>query len=160
MSTPSGERHLDDRGVDDHPGAGLWIGLALGAPVMAYGAIELVRHSSLRRAFDVAAFAGGGVVVHDLVVAPLVVAAVWLVGRLVPPPLRTPVRAGILGSALVVALAWPPLAGYGDRADNATVHPLDYTTAVLTVLAALWIAVACWGAIAALRARRSRGGSR
>ena len=38
------------------------------------------------------------------------------------------------GSALVVAIGWPGLRGYGNKSDNATIHPLDYGSAVLTVL--------------------------
>jgi hypothetical protein len=140
--------------ANDRPGRGFWIGLALGTPVMVYGAYELVQQAGWPRSFDVATWLGGGLLLHDLVLVPLVLALVWAVGRVTPPFVRLPVRAGILGSALIVAVAWPALRGYGDRPDNATVHPLDYRSSVLTALGILWAAVAL-GAVVAW-ARRSR----
>ena len=62
----------------------------------------------------------------------------------------------MLGSALIVAIGWPALRGYGNKPDNATIHPLDYGTSVLTALALLWAAVALWVLLASLRRRRVR----
>ena len=62
----------------------------------------------------------------------------------------------MLGSALIVAIAWPALRGYGNKPDNPTIHPLDYGTSVLTALALLWAAVALWVLLASLRRRRVR----
>ncbi len=140
--------------TSDRPGTGLWIGLALGTPVMLYGAYGLVHQAGWTRSFQVATWLGGGLLLHDLLLVPVVLALVWAVGKVVPPPLRLPVRVGILGSALIVAVAWPALRGYGDKPDNATVHPLDYTSAVLTALAMLWAAAALWGVLAWVRRPR------
>ena len=142
--------------TDERPGLGFWIGLALGTPIMAYGAYELVAQVGWPRAFDVATWLGGGLLLHDLVLVPIVLASVWGIGRVAPPAVRNPLRAGILGSALIVAVAWPALRGYGDRPDNATVHPLDYGSAVLTALAILWGAVVLWSVLAIVRRRRIR----
>jgi hypothetical protein len=132
---------------DDRPGRGFWIGLALGTPVMVYGAFELIHEAGFPRAFAAARWLGAGLLLHDLVLVPIVLALVWAVGRVAPPRLRTPLRAGILCSALIVAIAWPALRGYGRRADNLSVHPLDYTSAVLTALVILWGAVVLWTAV-------------
>jgi hypothetical protein len=139
---------------DEHPGPGFWIGLALGTPVMVYGAYELVQQAGWPRSFAVARWLGAGLLLHDLVLVPIVLALVWTVGRVVPPWLCTPVRAGILGSALIVAVGFPALRGYGDRPDNPTVHPLDYGSAVLTALAILWGVVAVWATVAWVRRPR------
>jgi hypothetical protein len=142
--------------TDDGPGLGFWIGLALGTPVMLYGASELVQQAGWPRTFEVATWLGGGLLVHDLVLAPIVLVVVWALGRITRPPLRAPLRVGVLGSGLIVAVAWPALRGYGDRPDNATVHPLDYGSAVLTALALLWGAVGAWCVVAFLRRRPVR----
>ncbi len=139
--------------ADDTPGRGFWIGIAVGAPVMVYGAAELIGQAGWPRARDVAVWLGGGLLVHDVLLAPLVIAAVWAVGTVFPADLRAPIRAGILGSALVIAIGWPALRGSGNRPDNRTVHPLDYSTAVLTALALVWLLVALWMAIGAVRRR-------
>ena len=146
----------DEVVADERPGLGFWIGLALGTPVMVYGAYELVQQMGWPRAFDVANWLGGGLLLHDLVLVPIVLALVWAIGRIAPGLVRTPLRVGVLGSALIVAVAWPALRGYGDRPDNATVHPLDYGSAVLTALAILWGAVAMWSVVGVLRDRRPR----
>jgi hypothetical protein len=140
--------------VSDEPGRGFWIGLALGTPVMAYGAIALVDRAGWPRALAAGRWLAGGLLLHDLVLVPVVLGVVWLVGRVTPDWLRTPARAGLLGSALVVALGWPGLRGYGKRPDNATIHPLHYSSAVLTVLGALWCATAVWAAWRFTRRRR------
>jgi hypothetical protein len=144
--------------VEEHerPGPGFWIGLALGTPIMFYGAYELVHQAGWPRAFEVAKWLGGGVLLHDLVLVPIVLAVVWAIGPVSPPLVRNPVRAGVLGSALIVAIGWPALRQYGNRPDNATIHPLDYGTSVVTALAVLWCAVALWILVAFLRRTRAR----
>jgi hypothetical protein len=137
-------------------GPGLWIGLALGVPVMTYGSIGLVRHADPHRVRDLAIWVVGGDVVHDLIVAPLMVLTVWAVGCALAPSWRTPVRSGLLASALVVALAWPGLSGLGNEAHNPTVHPFDQTQALAWVLAGIWSAVVVWCTLVLVNAR---GGS-
>jgi hypothetical protein len=144
---------VDER---ERPGVGFWIGLALGTPVMVYGAYELVRQAGWPRAFDVAKWLGGGLLLHDLVLVPIVLAIVWALGQVPSPLVRNPLRAGVLGSALIAAVGWPALRGYGNKPDNATIHPLDYGRSVLTALALLWGAVAVWVLLALVRRRRVR----
>ena len=55
-------------------------------------------------------------------------------------------RAAVLGSGLILAIGWPGLRGYGNKPDNATIHPLDYSTAVLTLLVLVWAAALAWSA--------------
>jgi hypothetical protein len=145
--------------VTDESGRGFWIGLALGTPFVLYGAIELVHRAGWPRAIAAGQWLAVGLLLHDFVLVPLVLAVVWLVGRAAPPWLRTPLRAGVLGSVLVLALGWPGLRGYGNKPDNATIHPLDYTAAVVTVLATMWIALTLWATWRGIRSRamRSRG---
>ena len=152
MNTPSSTRALEE--TEDRPGVGFWIGLALGTPVMIYGAYELVQQAGWPRTIDVARWLGSGLLLHDLVLVPIVLGVVWAIGRIASPSVRNPLRVGVLGSALIVAVAWPALRGYGHRPDNTTVHPLDYQSAVLTALAILWAAVALWSLLAFLRRAR------
>ena len=124
---------------------------------MVYGAYELVQQAGWPRAFGVARWFGG----RDPAPRPRARAdrARRRVGdRPVDAPLlvQTPLRAAVLGSALVVAVGWPALRGYGNKADNATIHPLDYGSAVLT---AAGVAVGSCGARVvgvASRSARSR----
>ena len=84
-------KDVTDEVVDDErPGLGFWIGLALGTPVMVYGAYELVQQMGWSRAFDVAKWLGGGSALHDLVLVPIVLALVWATGRIAPGIVRVP----------------------------------------------------------------------
>jgi hypothetical protein len=152
----SGRPGGEDPRLDDRTGTGLWVGLALGVPLMAYGAWQLVRQISLDRALTVGVWVGGGALVHDALIAPLIILVVWLTGRLLPAPYRNAVRAGVLGTVLIVALGWPALAGYGNHPDNRSIHPLDYGTAVMTAVAVLW-AVVVMHTLWRYRSRRRTG---
>jgi hypothetical protein len=135
------------------PGRGFWIGLALGTPLMLYGVVGLVDQTRWSRSFGVARWFGGGILLHDLVLVPTMIGVVWVIGRATPSPVHTPLRVAVLASALVVAIGWPGLRGYGNRPDNATIHPLDYTSGVLTVLALVWAVALGWSAWRLVRRR-------
>jgi hypothetical protein len=140
MSVPE---HLDEQEI---PGRGFWIGLVFGTPIMVYGAIELVQQIGQARALSVARWFGGGILLHDLVLVPIVLGVVWAIGRWTPAAVHTPLRTAVLGTGLIVAVGWPGLRGYGNKPDNATIHPLDYTSAVVTLLVLLWVAALAWSA--------------
>lgn len=126
--------------TDDEHHRGFWVALALGGGVLAFGAIGFVRDTPFARVREVAAWVVGADLLHDFLIAPLILAVVCLCGK-VPTNLRTVVRSGVLASLLVIAFGWPGLRGYGARPDNATIHPLNSTTAVLTSLAIAWSAI-------------------
>ena len=70
-------------------------------------------------------------VLHDGLLLPLSIGAGFLIGRIVPSPLRTPVRvAGVIGLALTV-VALPLVLGRGRVADNPSILPLDYGRGLL-----------------------------
>ena len=73
-----------------------------------------------------------------------------------PAACSAPVRAGLFASIVVILVGWAALRGYGrDQVpDNPTVDPLNYGTAVLTVLLTVWAAVALWAGFAIRRSRR------
>jgi hypothetical protein len=125
---------------------------------MVYGAVELVQQTGWPRAFGVARWFAGGILLHDLVLVPIVLTVVWAIGKWTPPAMHTPLRTAVLGTGLVVAVGWPGLRGYGNKPDNATIHPLDYRAAVLSLLVLLWVAVLAWSAWRLARpAERRRG---
>lgn len=110
----------------------------------------------------------GVLVAHDGVVAPLTHLIGGGLRRVRPVLLRTPLQVGLALSAMVSLFALPLLRDWGEGAQptNASVQPIDYTSAWLVVLAVVWGAagaLALWPAVsqrAAFRRRQPRGGNR
>ena len=99
----------------------------------------------------------GADLLHDLVIAPTVGCVGVFLARLLPRPWRYPVQAGVMASAIVLAVGWAPLRGYGHATaiGNPTVQPLDYSTAIAAVVSVVWSLVLCWFAIIAVRHHRA-----
>jgi hypothetical protein len=139
-------------------GAGFWIGAVIGIGIMVFGAMGLLDASPATRPGQVIFGLVGLDLLHDALVAPLACAIGLVLTRLLPARMRAPIRAGLFASAVVILVGWAAWRGYGRDSvpDNPTVDPLDYGSAVLTVLAMVWGAVAVWVAIVWRRARPAR----
>ncbi|MEO5678596.1 MAG: hypothetical protein ABIS47_02905 [Acidimicrobiales bacterium] len=83
-------------------------------------------------------------VIHDLVVAPLAIAVGWLVVRFAPRPLKAPLQAALVLTAVLVAVSWPALRGYGRIASNPTYLPRHYGSGLVVTLGAVWVVCAAW----------------
>lgn len=94
-----------------------------------------------------------GALVHDLIVAPLAIAVGWVVVRYAPRALKAPLQMVLVISAVLVAVSWPALRGYGQVPSNPTYLPRDYASGLLLSLAAVWAVGATW---ALARLRRGR----
>jgi hypothetical protein len=143
--------------MTERHGARFWICCAVGLAAMVYGAAGFLDRAPFSVGTTVVAWVVGADLLHDLVIAPLVcVIGFVLAGRL-PQLLRWPVRAAALTSAVVLVVAYPALRGFGrDTAPgNRSVQPLDYPTAVATVLAVVWGLALLWVLVAWL-GQRSR----
>jgi hypothetical protein len=138
-------------------GALFWIGAVIGIGVMAFGVKGLLDAAPSTQPNQVGLSLLGLDLLHDLIVAPIVCLVGLLLTRLLPDRVRAPVRAGLFASAIVTLVGWAALRGYGhDQVpDNPTVDPLNYATAVLTVLAVVWVAVIAWAGSAWWLGRRA-----
>ena len=63
----------------------------VGGAVMAYGVVGLLGASAATQPRNLGAFFLGAGIVHDAIVAPVVVLVGWLIARLLPPFVRPPV---------------------------------------------------------------------
>lgn len=81
--------------------------------------------------------------VHDLVLAPIVVAAGYGLTRLVPARVRSIVTAAVFVSGVVVLYSYPLVRGFGRFAEfNSSRLPNNYATGLIFVLAAIWTVAA------------------
>ncbi len=134
---------------------GLLVGLACGIPFLAVGVANFAANFNATDFRSFLRYYVGGDIVHDLIVAPIVAVIGIVVIRRAPVMTRAPLRAALFGSAVAVAVAWPALRGYGRMRtpDNASVQPLNYATAVGTVVGVIWVMSALWLAVIWLRMR-------
>lgn len=135
--------------------------LVLGAALVGYGGWLLVSRQHPAALLQVLGWLAAGVLLHDLVLAPLVAG----LGRLWP---RVPRTAAVAGTAVLVVLgpvtlvAIPVLGRFGARPDDPTLLPRDYTAgwfvvATVVVLGAVAAALA-GNALGSGRAGRGRNG--
>lgn len=137
-------------------GRASWVGLGLGLAVMVYGFAGLFADARATRPSKALAWLVGADVLHDLVFVPVVLAVGWVLARVARGAFRWPVRAGVIGTALTIAIGWIPLRGYGRLPDNPSLAPLDYRAAIVAVIAGVWCACALWAAFNVATGRRAR----
>lgn len=135
---------------------GLLVGLALGLPVLAYGIRGAIVDAADTHPAGLARWVVGLAVVNDLLVIPAAIAVAWALRRVTPGPAWPAVRAGLLSSAVLVAVAWPLVRGYGADPGNPSLFPRNYATGLAAALTVVWAVVLAVVAAGAVRAGRRR----
>jgi hypothetical protein len=135
------------------PDRWFWIGAIAGLALIAIGLRGLVHDRAATQPSDLIKWLLGAGIVHDAVIAPVVVVAAWITGRIVPARARSPIRLGLAGTALLVVLIWPLVQGWGRRTANPSALPLDYGRNLIATLAVLWAVVIV---VAVVRLRSAR----
>lgn len=144
---------MNVRGTDDPtpPYSRLfWPGVLVGWAFIANGVRGLLENQRVVHTSGFVRVFVGAVLVHDLLVAPFVLAVGTAVGRFVPRRIRPDVQAGLVISGVVVLFAFPFVRGYGRIPDNPTILPRNYAQGLALTLAAVWIVIV---AVALLRRR-------
>ncbi|MEU6424364.1 hypothetical protein ABZ860_00595 [Microbispora sp. NPDC046973] len=130
------------------------LGYGLGGGLIVTGLAGLVVDARLTDPLGWALWFGGLIVAHDGVLVPLVLLTGVAVGRMRAP---SPVRAGLTVAAVLSLLALPMVTGFGRRADNPSLLPLDYGRNLLVVLGLVALVTALAAIAVRLRAKRRRG---
>jgi hypothetical protein len=128
-------------------------GMTVGAAMVGYGGWLLLERGG-GALWSVGVWFGGGLVVHDLVLAPLAALLGGLVLRVAPPSARAPIQAALVISGCIVLATLPLLLGAGRDPTVPSQQPLPYGRNVLAVLALVW----CAALVAALVSRAARPG--
>jgi hypothetical protein len=102
--------------------------LLLGAVGIAMGAFGLLRF--LQHDFgdivNAVLYLGGGVVLHDAIIAPLTIAVTFVAARFVPGKARVATVVGLVVLLTVTVTAIPVLGAWGRRADNPSLLDRHY----------------------------------
>jgi hypothetical protein len=135
---------------------GLLIGLALGAPVIAYGIGGALVDSADTQPRELTTWIVGAALVDDLVIIPVALAAAWLARRLAPQATWPAIRAGLITAAILTAVGWPMVQGYGEDPHNPSLLNRNYAAGLLGAIAVIAVITATWAFIARRRETHSR----
>ncbi len=125
--------------IDDVTPRSFWIALVPGVALMAWGArLYLDATPDLTRRIDLAGWLVGLDLVHDLLLAPVLVGFGAIVTRLTPAQLRAPVEAALIVSGSVILVGLLPLLGTAGSG-NRTIQSIDYAPSISAVLVAIWV---------------------
>ncbi len=139
------------------PGPLFWISAVAGWAVIGFGLRGIFEHSLDTRPANLARFVVGGALLHDLVVAPLVILVGVVVARAVPVRGRAVIQAALAISGIVALFSYPLVRAYGLAANNPTSLPHNYARNLLVVLGVVW-AVAAAALVLRLRVKRLADG--
>ncbi|MEZ5142252.1 MAG: hypothetical protein R2726_06990 [Acidimicrobiales bacterium] len=140
-SSPDHETSASPVRAHDRNDAGAWFwgGVVVGGTVMVGATIGLTRDVWLRdRPGDVGLWVLGTALVHDLVLAPTVTLVGLALARVLPEPARGPVRGAAALTGILVLFAYPLLRGFGRRAANPSILPLDYGRGLAVLVGVVW----------------------
>jgi len=130
------------------------LGYALGLPFVALGVYLVLGAAPWPALRSVAVWFGGGIVLHDAVIAPIAVLIGVVVLRVVPPAARAPVQAALVISGCLAIATFPLVWGQGVDPSVPSQLPLPYGRNLLVVLALVWLVAG----LLALRSRRTARG--
>ena len=114
---------------------------ALGILVLGWGLV-LLAGLGVAQVVAVATWVVGGIVLHDAVLAPVVVVLGLGAAARVPDRLRTPLVGALVVLGPLTLLAIPVLGRYGARPDNPTLLDRPYWSGYLAIVALVIIATA------------------
>jgi hypothetical protein len=127
--------------------------VALGVSIGAYGAVLLWENPPVI-IMRILVWAVVGVVLHDLVFAPVCVALGFAARRVIPAKWLPPIAVATFCSVVLVLLAIPVYGKPGVRPDNMTVLDRNYPLGLLISLAVVWACVPLYCLAVRLRAPR------
>ena len=107
------DRDVSTERTDDVSRTGLIIGLVIGVPLMLIGVLGLWTHIDATPPSSYLQVLRRRRPPPRLVVAPIAALVGFFVVAALPAVMRAPVRAALFASAIVIAIAWPALRGYG-----------------------------------------------
>ncbi len=138
-----------------------WVSAAAGWVVIALGLRGIFEHSLDTRPAQLARFVVGGALLHDLVVAPVVILVAVTLARSVPSTARGPITAALVVTGVVALFSYPLVRAYGLAAHNPTSLPHNYALNLTVVLGLVWaVAAAVLAVRLRLRLRPGRGRGR
>ena len=118
----------------------------VGVGCIAFGAVRIVQNPSDTKPVSLAKWLIGSLLVHDVIIAPIVIGIGWLIARFVPARASAYVQGGLVSAGLVSAIGVVMIRRqhkYG--AKSLALLQQDYKVNLLILLAiVLVVTVACY----------------
>ena len=152
---------IDDRmpgsaGPQGSRGRLFWLSALAGWAIVGFGLRGILHHHLDTRPSNLAAFVVGGALVHDLIVAPVLLVLGVLISRNVPARARATVQAALFVSACLALYSYPLVRGYARIQHNPSSLPHDYAVNLALVLGSVWILALGTAIVGARRRTRHR----
>ncbi len=93
---------------------------SVGVVVASYGGWLVISDTDRSALVEVAIWLAAGVILHDLVLTPVVLAVVWAGARVLPAAARAPAAVGLLVLGSVSLVAIPVLGRFGEVPSDPT----------------------------------------
>ena len=135
-----------------------WVGLVAGWAIMGFGVLTLLTRSRATAPVSFVVVFALGLLLHDLVVVPAVLAFAVRVGPRLPGRARGPLLGAMVVSGIVALVSLPVVAGFGRIRENPSLLPRSYGFGLLVVLGVVWAITAALLVVS--RRRSSTGGRR
>ena len=119
-----------------------WISAAFGWVIIGVGLRGVFMHSLDTRPSNLAKFVVGGALLHDLLIAPVLIAVGVVVARAVPGRARATVQGALVVTAILALFSYPLVRAYGLATQNPTSVPHNYTLNLIIVLGVVWAVAA------------------
>lgn len=134
-----------------------WVGTVLGWAIIIYGARLLLADDEAEW-FNTVRLAAIGIIAHDVVWLAVSVGTGWLLSRIIGREVPFWIRWAGWTTAIIVVMWLPVGRRYGDRLNNDTILPRNYTNSIVILLAVIWVGAAVYGFVSSRRAlQRSEG---
>ena len=143
---------------DSHRDRGprFWVTAAAGWALILWGVRGALLHRVETHPPELVRYLLGGALVHDLVVAPLVLLIGLGLARAVPARWRSYVQVGAVITACLALFSYPLVRGFGHVHRNPTSLPYNYAANLAIVLGVVWLTIAVVAVVATAKARRRR----
>ena len=139
---------------EHHAGAAFWASAAVGWALILVGVRGVFSHRIDTRPAQLARFVVGGALIHDLLIAPVVIILGVALTRVVRGRARAVVQAALVVSAALALFSYPLVRAFGRAAHNPTSLPHNYAANLAIVLGVVWAVAAV---VVLVRLRRVGG---
>lgn len=124
--------------AEHRAGAAFWITAALGWALILVGLRGIFSHRIDTRPGQLARFVVAGALLHDLLVAPVVILLGVALARFVRGRARAVVQAALIVTAVLALFSYPLVRAYGKAAHNPTSLPHNYAANLAIALGVVW----------------------